>query len=320
MDFNRREKALLEREYSIKDIERLCNFSKEELEYATRIGFSRISKDTSLVEKPVAIFVGGQPGSGKSSETKRVRDEIQNIVEINIDMYRSYHPKYFEIEEAIKKHWYDEHDRLKREMTDEDTPGNDIADFTHRFVSDISDALIEMASMEQDGKYYNMVIEWGMNNPDTPLNTMKTLKNKGYTNMVRYVCVHKDISLEACSIRASAIDDGNHIVRKPPKSFHQYYIDTLPEAANKMYQRGIKNGIISDMKLVLRDGTVVWDSKIDYQILPGDIYREYLNDKNLTLGFANSREMARVNSLNELHYLRSELTSLTRANDKTKNR
>lgn len=320
MEFNRREKALLERGYSPQEVERLCSFTKEELKLAVKIGFSRISKDTYPVDKPVAIFVGGQPGSGKSSETKRVKDEIKNIVEVNIDMYRSYHPKYLEIEAAIKKHWYDEHGRLKREMTDEDTPGNDIADFTHRFVSDISDALIDMASMEQDGKYYNMVIEWGMNNPDTPLNTMKTLKDKGYTNMVRYVCVHKDISLEACSIRASAIDDENHIVRKPPKSFHQYYIDTLPEAANKMYQKGIEHGILSDMKLVLRDGTVVWDSKRDHQILPGDIYREYLNNKNLTLGFANSKEMARINSLNELSILKKQLSSLTFDETKGKTR
>ena len=236
-------------------------------------------------------------------------------------MYRSYHPKYLEMEKAIKDHWYDKDGNLVREMTDDDTPGNDIADFTHRFVSDISDALIDRASKEyDDNKYYNMVIEWGMNNPDTPLNTMQVLKDKGYTNKVRYVCVHKDISLEACSIRASAIDNENHIVRKPPKSFHQYYIDTLPNAANQMYGRGTLLEVLDDMKLVLRDGTVIWDSERDEEKLPGEVYKMYLNDKKLTANFANSREMARNNSLSELNHLKSELTSLADFNDNVKRR
>ena len=297
MELSGREKALLSRGYKEEDIVRLSNFTKEELDFAVEVGFSRISAGVYPVDNPIAVFVGGQPGSGKSTETKRIKEKINNIIDINLDIYRSYHPRYLEIEKMIKDHW------KNRPITDQDAPGNDLADFTHKFVSDISDALIEKSSELQEGnKRFNMVIEWGMRDVTVPLQTMQDLKDKGYINSVRYVCVYKETSYEACILRSEVMNDNEHIVRRIPKSFHDLYINTLPDGVNEMYEKGYKTGIINELVLTLRKGEVVWDTS-NTTILPGDVYREYLNNPELTKEFVNDSSLAKENSLSEIAHI-----------------
>jgi len=295
-ELSRRSKALVERGYSLDEVIALTSFTEEELDYASMVAFSRISEGAYRVDSPDAVFVGGQPGSGKSSEVMRLKASIGNAVEVNIDNYRSYHPKFIEIEKCIKKHWEG------RATSENDTPGNDIADFTHQFVSDISDRLILMAR-EKDvtGKSYNMIVEWGMNNAKVPLETMKTLKDEGYKVTVKYVCVHKDISLEACSIRANIILDGNHIIRNIPRSFHEMYVETLHSGIENIYNEGYKNGLIDEMYLVLRNGKIVWDHTKEED--PAEVFDRYLHDPELTIEFKNSREMAKTNTEKEIDIL-----------------
>lgn len=45
-------------------------------------------------ERPVVVFVAGQTGAGKTAVTSLVRDALPDAVNINLDTYKPYHPRY----------------------------------------------------------------------------------------------------------------------------------------------------------------------------------------------------------------------------------
>lgn len=297
MELTTRGKYLVDRGYNKDDVIRLTNYNTEDLNYVLEVIFYRLTKGLEKTSNPTAIFIGGQPGAGKSSEVIRMKEEYSNIVEIIIDHYRAYHPHYLEIEELIRKHW------TFKTITLEDSPGNDLADFTTDFVGVLTDKLIELSSIKDKfGKSYNLLIEWGMRTPESPLETMKMLKEKGYTNIVKFICIHKSISLKACSIRSKIINDDKHIIRNVPINFHNMCIETLPSSINTIYQIGFDNNYIDKMNLILRDGTIIWDNNSN--ILPGIVFKNYLEDYELTKSFSNSTKLAEENTIKELEILR----------------
>jgi Cdc6-like AAA superfamily ATPase len=58
--------------------------------------------DTSSVENPKVVFVGGQPGAGKTKLFKMSMEEFadDNVVPINTDELRAFHSQFVEITEA----------------------------------------------------------------------------------------------------------------------------------------------------------------------------------------------------------------------------
>lgn len=297
MQLTSRGNSLVLRGYNKEDVIRLISYNLEELNYVLDVISYRLSKGLEKTSNPSAIFIGGQPGAGKSSEVIRLKEEYKNIIEIIIDHYRAYHPHYLEIEDLIKKHW------IGRTETLDDSPGNDVADFTTDFVGVLTDELIKFFSTkDNDGKCYNLLIEWGMRDPEAPLDTMKMLKESNYINIVKFICVHKSISLNACNVRAKIINDDKHIIRNVPINFHNLCVDSLPSSINTIYQVGFSNGYIDKMNLILRNGLIVWDN--DSNILPGTVFSEYLENYELTKDFSNSSSVAEKTTNKELEILR----------------
>lgn len=295
---NSRLEALINRGYSRDLVLRLASFTDEELEYASRCAFNHISRNCSKVNKPSAIFIGGQPGSGKTVMSMKLKNEVKNAVEIGIDNYRMYHPNYLQIEKVIKNYWKDKTPSINS------TPGNDIADFTHYFAGAMTDKLIEMGKNNN----YNLLLEWGMREPNGPLNCMRELKEKGYNNVVLFVCSNKNLSYEACTLRADIMKNTSRIIRKVPKDFHDYCVETLPDSVNKIYKEGFKNNLIDYMCLVTRDNEVIWDNKIQNQN-PGELYNYYINTKLNKMG-KNNLLVALKTTYNEMSGLREEIDSL----------
>ena len=289
---NSRLEALVKRGYPKEVVERLSSFNEYDLEYAVEKAFEHISRNCNTVDTPISFYVGGQPGCGKTGLSMNLKNKYKNIVEIGIDNYRMYHPHYLEIEKHIKKFWEDKKESIN------DTPGNDIADFTHEFAGVMTDKLIEKATNQK----YNVILEWGMREPNGPLKSMEDLKNKGYINNVIFVCVYKDTSLEACSLRANIMKDSNHIIRKVPPSFHEICIKTLPDSIDKIYEEGFSKNIIDNMSLCLRDGKIIWNNS-ESKINPGSIFNMYLNNYELTKDFKNNNLIAYRSTKNEFRGL-----------------
>ena len=151
-----------------------------------------------------------------------------------------------------------------------DTPGNDIANFTHYFAGAMTDKLIEMGKKQK----YNMILEWGMREPSSPLKCMKDLKENGYNNTVFFVSANKDISYEACNMRYEIMKDSNRIIRKVPKDFHELCIETLPDSIDKIYIEGMNNKVIDYMAIVKRNNEVIWD--LNSKEMPGEVFKDGL--------------------------------------------
>lgn len=287
-----RERALVDRGYDVDDVIRLSYFSEEQAKDAAEIIYSRITNGCSSVNEPVCIYIGGQPGCGKSTVSMTIKDsfDLGGIVEIGIDNYRTYHPNYLEIERIIKKHWEG------KTPTNDDSPGNDIADFTHNFAGRMTDILQVLIS----DKNFNIVMEWGMRTPEGPLATMKSLKEKGYKNIVNFIAVHKDVSLEACKIRADVMNDYRHIVRRVPNYFHELACSTIANSAKTIYEEGfVKNKTVDNFFLVDRNSKVLW--KPGDQVDLASMYNEWLNNPTLSTAFINNPEYAQTAYLNEAY-------------------
>lgn len=265
---NSRLEALIKKGYPKELVIKLSSFTDEELEYASKCAFEHISRNCNPVDNPVAIFIGGQPGCGKTVMSMNLKNEMGNIIEIGIDNYRMYHPRYLEIEKRIREFWDG------KEETINDTPGNDIANFTHYFAGAMTDRLIEMGK----NKSFNMILEWGMREPNAPLKCMKELKEKNYNNIVFFVSTNKDISYEACNLRYDIMKESNRIIRKVPLDFHELCIKTLPDSIDRIYIEGTKEKLIDYMAIVKRDNKVIWD--LNSKEMPGDVFKLGLYDIN----------------------------------------
>ena len=104
--------------------------------------------------KPLGYVLGGQPGSGKSVLTETIKKNNKNIISINGDEYRSWHPYFSEIQ---------------------NTYGKDSSKITAKFAGKVTEALIKKAIKEK----YNVVIEGTFRTAETPLKTLKDLKENG---------------------------------------------------------------------------------------------------------------------------------------------
>ncbi len=287
-----REKALIERGYDVDDVIRLSYYSEEQVKDAAEVISSRITKGCVPVDDPFCIFIGGQPGCGKTTVSMEVKNNNKEsgIVEIGIDNYRTYHPNYLEIEKAIKRHWDG------KVPTENDTPGNDIADFTHDFAGRMTDILQVLMS---DHKF-NIIMEWGMRTPYGPLASMKDLKEKGYKNIVSFIAVHKDVSMEACNIRADVMNDNKHIVRRVPKYFHELAVSTIADSCKTIYEDGyLKDKVVDGFALINRNGEPVW--KPGDPGLVSDVYNDWLNNPVHSISFANDPDLAKIAYLNEAY-------------------
>lgn len=270
--FTNRELNLLSRGYSKEDILKVKNYSNDDILKIFNLIIERITKNCKKDNNPKCVIIGGQPGSGKTTYSMLYNTRNENkFVEIGIDNYRMYHPYYLEIEEIIKKHW------KNRKETENDTPGNDIADFTHSFAGMMTDLIIDRLTRIENGVGYNVLLEWGMRTPEGPLKSIKNFKEKGYDVDVIFLGVNKDVSLSACKLRADLMKDGKHIIRKVPNAFHELCIKSLPDSCNSIYINGhVINNYIHDMKIINRKENVLWSFKDN--CLPGIVLSECINN------------------------------------------
>ena len=264
---NQSVKDLVDRGYDINEVESLISFSDDELDYISDLIFTNDSAGCFPQEKPVAVFIGGQPGSGKSVMSMKLKSTYPSFFEVAMDNYRMYHPNYRQMEKTIKEHW------ISRDVKENDTPGNDIASFTHGFSGELSDIMINKAKEQK----MNMLIEWNMREPYGPLEAMKDLKSRGYTIIVAVVSVNKDISEEAYKKRADIMNTGERTMRRVSERFHSSCIRDLPSSVNYIKEHGVDQGIIDNMVIVDRNDFILWDQ--DSELLPGDILRDNFTKK-----------------------------------------
>ena len=107
-------------------------------------------------ENPIALILGGQPASGKSSLAKiyTTKHSDENFLFVNGDLYREFHPNY---KELIK-----DSENYSKE--------------TQMFSNVFTEELIKEAQKNK----FNIIVEGTMRNPKIPLTTALEFKHNGF--------------------------------------------------------------------------------------------------------------------------------------------
>lgn len=154
-------------------------FSDDEFHEGLQKVVSALVVGTCLApsDNPQAVLLGGQSGSGKTTLHNMVRSALNgNVIIVNGDEYRSFHPRYKEI---CRQHGID-------------GPAHTAA-WAGRMVEAVVDALSIMG--------YNLVIEGTLRTSEVPLKTAQLLRGRGYRVSLALMAVKPEISLVSCQLR-----------------------------------------------------------------------------------------------------------------------
>lgn len=263
-----REKALIRRGYGTNEVLRFSRVESGSIDEAVKKIFAELTEGVELSENPVCVYIGAQPGCGKSTFIRHIKASKPgaHYVALAMDDYRSFHPMYNELEDIICSHW------VERTETPDDSPGSDIADFTQYFAGTVVDMLEEMVSVE--GKY-NILYEWAMRSAAAPLASMHRLKSRGYRISVRYIAVNAEVSLEACRQRSVIMNSKGRVFRAIPDSFHALSVERIPQTCNEIYTIAyMERKDIDSFFLTDRSGKILW--RAGDSDLPGELLSEIM--------------------------------------------
>lgn len=176
-------------------------------------------------DKPQGFVLGGQPGAGKSSLTEKIKNNLHNnILEINGDNFRKYHPDY---------------ENLQKEK------GQDSSIYTQEFAAKMANTILSKAINEK----YNIVIEGTFRTVETPIRTLKQLKDNGYeTNVLVQTC-KQEISWDSCLERyEKAVKNNPNEARFTPKEHHDLVVTNLAKNVKEV----AKSGLVDNMQVFAR--------------------------------------------------------------------
>lgn len=179
----------------------MMDYNKEEFEIQYQKIFNALVKDNVSQGKRCVIFLGGQPGSGKSTFVDQ-DDVFFQYIKINGDEYRKFHPRYKDIVT------YDIDNMPER---------------TQGFVNECVERLIQDLSNEG----YNLIIEGTLRNPEVTITTCNMLKGKGYRTDLYVMAVDATTSWESTLNRAKLSREIGNIPRLVPIDKYNYIVNYL---------------------------------------------------------------------------------------------
>ncbi len=155
-------------------------------------------------KSPQGFVLGGQPGAGKASLTARAKTKLnRNILEINGDNYRKYHPDF----------------KILQEKYAEEAPK-----YTGEFSGTMTEAILQKALNDK----YNIIIEGTFRTAETPIKTLQKLKENNYTTTVLIQTCNKSISQASYQERyQKMLQIIPEEARATPQKSHDYVIDNL---------------------------------------------------------------------------------------------
>lgn len=199
---------------------------KETLEEVWNVEIKEGFMDASPNQiKPQAFVLGGQPGAGKASMSQITSERLdKNVVIINGDDFRKYHPEYRS---------------LQKEQ------GQDAPKYTAEFAGKMTEAILKKAIDEK----YNIIIEGTFRTSETPIKTLQNFKDNGYKTHVLIQTCHQSISWQTCLDRYERmLQDNPKEARFTDKKHHDVVVQNLA----KNIQEVQKSGLVDHMQIFAR--------------------------------------------------------------------
>ena len=226
------------------------HFIQAELDTVCEVIFKLLSLRKKLVpnENPHAYLLAGQPGAGKTVLSSYFAKLYHgNIVLINGDEYRRYHPRYGELyskygTEAVK------------------------------LLSPFSSAMVERCIGRLSDRGYNLIIEGTGRTYEVPKKTSELLNAKGYSVEMAVIAVRPECSLLSTIKRFFEMSEKNTTPRGTPVEAHDIVVDNLPGNLDKL----LELPSISRIRILDRDASKIYDSESE-STLPGEALYRYWN-------------------------------------------
>ena len=207
--------------------------------------YNSIVKDGVPQKNHAVIFLGGQPGAGKSNFYTQ-DNNLHGYIVIDGDQYRKFHPHYDEI--------------VKYDM-------ENYAERTQFFVNKCIEHLIEDLSDEG----YNLIIEGTLRDPDVPISTCRTLVNKGYTADMFVIAADATLSWQSTIGRANILLDLGQAPRLVPIDKYNTIVNNLPDNLKRIETCGYFHSI----NVIDRDYNILYPN--EKGLSAADVLKEHLN-------------------------------------------
>lgn len=160
--------------------------------------------DISPQKTKQAFILGGQPGSGKSSFAREILKKNDNIVFVNGDDLRAYHPKYY--------FYLKENDTEAADMT-----------------QSVSNFWIESLIRECVQRELDFIVEGTMRKKEVPLQTALLLVNAGYEVNLAVISAPYELSLSSLEYRYNELKKLGQPARFTKKESHDQAFQNIEE-------------------------------------------------------------------------------------------
>ena len=215
---------------------KLDKFSQDEFIKVSNRLVRSLTRGKTISSQPKAILLGGQSGAGKTTIHRIKQREFQgNIIIIDGDSYRSFHPNYLGLQEKY---------------------GKDSVDYTKVFAGQ----MVEYLADELSKLGYHLLIEGTLRTTEVPRETAQLLTTRGYQVSLALIATKPELSYLITLIRYEelyAIDSSQ--ARATPKEHHdgivEHLVDNLRELEN--------DKIFSQIQIYQRDQSCVYDSYVN---------------------------------------------------------
>lgn len=190
--------------------------------------YESVTKNVALKKNHAVLFLGGQPGAGKSTFTN-VDNNFTDYIVINGDNYRVNHPFYREIVMQNKEN---------------------MTELTQSFVNRVVEDLIRELSKEG----YNLIIEGTLRDPQVPISTGTMLKERGYTTELYVIGCDACASWESTISRAKLMEEVGQSPRIVPIEKYDKIVNNLVQSLEKIEE----SDCMDKITILGRDSKILW--------------------------------------------------------------
>lgn len=205
-----------------------------------------IKKSIPSVQNPKGYVLGGQPGAGKSNLITLVQKENQeNVLVINGDEFRKYHPRFSEIQAEY---------------------GKDAPKHTAELAGKMTERVIEKALENK----FNVVVEGTFRTAETPLKTLTDMKQNGYSTAVYIMTTSAQTSWNSTLERYEKMLAAGEPARYTDKAHHDKVVAELPKNTDIVFQ----SGKADNFKVFSREGKIFDKAQTPEQFPSGIITKK----------------------------------------------
>lgn len=197
---------------------------------------------------PKGFVLGGQPGVGKSNLVRKINEELGgNLLVVNDDEFRRYHPDFDEIQAKY---------------------GKDAPKHTAAFSAAITEKVIAKALSEG----YNISVEGTFRTAEVPMKTLDQMRAHGYETAVYIQTAPVEASWQSTIERYEHMENLGEKPRATPKEHHDLVVELLPKNADTVFA----SGKAEHFRVYSRNG-LIFDNRIHIGQEPGTAIRSELH-------------------------------------------